>query len=118
MLSCRSTDHACARHANYIDDELDLFAFIRTWEQGESSEELNHDATKGPHIDLLCVGEDAEHDIRSSIESTLNVSVHDLVFKTATAEIGDSDATLIFLFHQNVLRFQITVDDAEVFKIA
>ena len=97
---------------------MDLFALVRAREQGETREELDHDAAEGPHIDLLGVGEDAKHDVWCTVEPTLDVGVHNLVLETTASKVCNGDSTLILLFHKNVFGFQIAVDDAQLLQIA
>ena len=118
MLASRTTKHAGVWHANNIDDQLDLLTLIGTWEQWEAREELNHDATEGPHVDLLRIREHSKHDIWRPVEPTLDISVHYFVLQTATAEIGDGDPTFILLLHENILRFQVAVNDTKVLQVA
>lgn len=118
MLSCRTAKHTCIWHSNDIDDELNLFSFVRAREEREPCEKFDHYASEGPHVDLLSVGEDTEHDVGRSVKPRLDVSVDDFVFETSAAEVCDGDPALVFLFHQNVLWFEVTVDDAEVLQVA
>ena len=97
---------------------MDLLSLIRPWEEGEASEELDHDATKGPHVDLLCVGEDAKHYVWCTVEPTLDVGVDDFVLKAATSEVCDGDSALILLFHKNVFGLKIAVNDAKLLQVA
>lgn len=83
---------------------MDLFAFIGAWEKRETREKFNHDAAERPHVDLLGIGEHAEHNVWGPVESALNVGVHNLVLKASTAEVSDGDPTFILLFHKNIFR--------------
>ena len=118
MFSSRAAQNASIWHANHINYQLYLLSLISAREEGKAREKLDHDASEGPHVDLLSVGEDAKHNVRCSIEPTLNICVDDFVFQASTAEVSYCDSTLVLLFHQNVLRLQIAVDNAEVFKVA
>ena len=81
MLSCRSTKHACIRHADHVDDELDLLTLIGSWEKWETGEKLDHDAAKAPHVDLLGVRENTKHDVGGSVKPTLYIGIDNLIFK-------------------------------------
>ena len=118
MLASRSTEYASIWHPNNIDNQLYLFSFICSWEQGEPSKQLNHDAAKTPHINLLRVGEDTEHDIRSPVKSTLDIGVDNLILQTATAKVSNHNATLVLLLHEDILWLQITMDDAKPLQIS
>jgi len=112
VLSGRPAQHASVGHSNHINDELYLLSLVGAREQRETSEELNHDASKTPHIDLLSVWEDSEHNVGGSVESTLNVGVHDFIFQTTRSEVSDGYSTFVLLFHQDVFRLEIAVDDS------
>lgn len=103
VLARRSTEHARIWHANHIDDQLNLLAFIRTREKREARKQFNHDASEGPHVNLLRVREDAEHDIWCPIKPTLDVGVDDFILEAAAAKVSNCDTTLVLLFHENVL---------------
>jgi len=46
-----------------------LLPLIITRKKWESCEQLNHNAAKAPHVDLLCIGEQSQHDVRRSVKS-------------------------------------------------
>ena len=79
MLPGGATEDAGIWHADHIDYQLDLLTLVRPRKQRKTSEELDHNAAEGPHVDLLGVGEHAQHNIGRSIESTLDIGVDDLV---------------------------------------
>ena len=99
MFTGRTAEDTGIWHADHVYYQLNLFPFICSGEQWEACEKLDHYASKGPHVNLLSVREDTEHDIGCTIETALNVGVYDFVFKTATAKVSDCDPTLIFLLH-------------------
>ena len=106
------------RHHTYnIDNELQLLSFVCTREQWEASEELYHYTAHAPHIDGLSVWKDSQHDLWCSIESTLNICVHNFFIESTAAKVSYDDPALIFLFQQNILGFQVTVDDAKSFHV-
>lgn len=85
------------RRAEGLEKHLDLFFLIFAWEDGVSGEEFAQDASKRPDIDFVGVP-DTENDLRSAIETALNVGVELLMLKSATAHIDDLDSSFIFLF--------------------
>lgn len=87
-----------------------MLFLIFAWEERVADVQLIEDATKTPHVDG-CVVRDAEHDLRCSVESRLDVGVDLLVFETARAEIDNLDSRLVDLSKQNVLGLEIAVDD-------
>ena len=88
-----------------------MLSLVCPREKRESGVELNHDAPKTPHVDLLVVGEEPQYDVRSSVESTLDVSVHNFVLQAPTSKIGNNDSALVFALEQDVLWLEVTVDD-------
>ena len=80
MLASGARKNTCIGHSDHVDDQLDLLSLIRSRKQRETCEELNHDTPKRPHVDLLSVREQSKHDIRSSVEPTLDISKSILIF--------------------------------------
>ncbi len=56
-----------------------MFALVRAREQRETSKELDQDAAQRPHIDLLSVGEQTQHNVGCPIKPGLDIRVDDLV---------------------------------------
>ncbi len=56
-----------------------MFALVRAREQRETSKELDQDAAQRPHIDLLGVGEQTQHNVGCPIKPGLDIRVDDLV---------------------------------------
>jgi len=92
MLSCGSGQYTGVWHTDYVYNQLHLFTLICARKEWESGEKLNQNAAKGPHIDLLVVGEQAEHDIGRTVESTLDVGVDDLVLEATGSKICNHNA--------------------------
>ena len=105
-------------HANHVNNQLDLLSFVCAWKEGKAREKFNEDASEGPHVDLLGVGEESEHDIRRAIKPTLNVSVHNFIFQTPAAKISNCNPRFVLLLHKDILRFQIAMNDAQLFQVA
>jgi len=118
LLSLRGLKYGLGGHADNIDDELQLLSFVGSWEQREPGVKFNHDAAEAPHVDLLGVREQPQNDVGGSVESALDVGVHDLVLQATGPEVGYHDAALIFALQQDVFWLQVTVDDAEVLHVA
>ena len=97
---------------------MDLLTLVGAREKWKSGKKFNHDATKRPHVDLLRVWEYAQHDVRGTVEPRLDVGVDDFILKTATAEVSNSDSTLVLLFHEDVFWFKVAVDNTQVLEIA
>jgi len=92
MLSCGSGQHTGVWHTDDVYNQLHLFTLICARKEWKSGEKLYQNAAKGPHIDLLVVGEQAEHDIGRTIESTLDVRVDDLVLEATGSKICNNNA--------------------------
>jgi len=118
VLSGGPAKHACVWHSNHVNDELDLFSLVCAREQRETREELNHNAAKTPHIDLLSVRKDSKHDVGCSVKSTLNVGVYDFIFQAPRSEISDCYSAFVLLLHQDIFRLEVTVDDSKMFEVS
>lgn len=70
---------------------------------------LSHYAPKRPHVNCRCVG-DPQNYVWCTVKPRLNVSVHSLALETTAAKIYNLDSTLCWIFEQNVLGLEITVD--------
>ena len=118
MLASRARQHTCVRHADNVYYELHLLTFVGAREQRKSCEELNHNAPKTPHVNLLGVREHSEHYVWCSVEPALNVRVNDFILQTAAAEVCDCNPTFVLLLHQNVFRFKVTMNHPQVFQVS
>ena len=98
------------RHTDNIDNELQLFSFIRTGEQREACIEFNHDASKTPHINGHCVW-NAKDDLRSSIESGLDIGIDFFIQETSRPKVNDFDSRSVVRFQKDILRFEIAMDN-------
>lgn len=105
MLSLSDLDKIFWYKTDDVDDQLQLLSLIGSWKQWESSEKLNHYASHAPHIYCLSIWEYTQHYFWSTIEPALYVSVDDLFIESATSKISNDNATLVFLFEENIFRF-------------
>lgn len=110
MTSLPRPNHRLRRRPSNLHDQPQLVRLTLSWKQRIAGVELSQNAAERPHVDGLFEFE-SENDLRRPIESALDISVHHFIFKTTTTEINEFDATLIDLLQQNVLRFEITMDD-------
>lgn len=118
LLPLRILEDLLGWHSDYIYDELKLLGLLGAGEERESGVQLNHDASETPHVDLLCVGEETQDDIRCSVETTLNVGVDDFMLKTPTAEIGHHNTALVLPLEQDVFWLQITMNNTQVLHVS
>ena len=112
----RHDDHGPWRSSLDFHNALYLFFLVFASKDWEADVELVEDASKRPHVDGGRVS-DSHHDLRSSIESTLDVSVKLFSFIGSTAEVDHLDATLVRLPQENVLRLHVAVDDVVFFHV-
>ena len=85
-----------------------MFFFVFSWEKRVAYIQLVEDASEAPHVNG-CIVRNAKHNLRCSVEATLDIGIDLLVFKAATAEVDDLDSALVDLAEQNVLGFQVAV---------
>ena len=97
---------------------MNLLALVGAREQREPCKKLYHDAAERPHVDLLRVGEDSQHNVGGAIEPRLDVGVHDFILETATAEVSNGDSTFVLLLHKDVFWFEVAVDNPQVLEVA
>ena len=90
-----------------------MLGFVLSWEQWVASVQFCHNAAKRPHVDTSGVG-DAEDDLRSPVETTLDICVNALVLEAAATIVDNFDTRLVRLFKKDILRLQITVDNLVV----
>ena len=76
--------------------------------------QLNKNTAKTPHIDSMAVIH-AQQNFRSSIKAALNVGIYLLITATGRTKIDDLNATRVALPQQNILRFQIAVNNIHSF---
>ena len=101
--------HLSRRQSVHLHDERHLLWLAFTWEDGEAGEEFGEDAAKAPDIDGGSVG-DGEHDLRGSIEATLDVRVDALICKAAAAEVDQLHPAAVLLLQQDVLWLQVAMN--------
>lgn len=66
---------------------------------------------------MLGVREEAQDDVRGTVETALNVGVDNLLLEAAATEVRNDDSTLVFPLEQNVFRLQVTMNDAQVLHV-
>jgi len=106
-----ATEDARRRRSNHVNHELHLLTLISPRKQREPCEELDQNAPERPHVNLLSVGEQTKHNIRCSVEARLDVCVHNFVFEATRAKVSNHNSRLVLLLHEDVLRFEITMDN-------
>ena len=83
---------------------------VLTSKQRVSQVHLCDDAAKAPDIDFPIVRQ-TKYNLRSPIVSALDVSIDSLSFETARSKIDDLDTRLVHFFQENILRFEIGMDN-------
>lgn len=84
-------EHSAVGHADHLDESGHLVVLAVSREDGVADIELGHDAPERPHVDCTVV-RNAEHDLWSTVEPRLNVSVDPLVKEGRASEIDYLDA--------------------------
>jgi len=80
-----------ARNSNHFKDPGHLIIFTFSWEDRVANVELCHDASKAPHVYPASI-RNAQHDLWSSIEPGLNVSVDSFFNESGTSKVYDLNA--------------------------
>ena len=114
MLPSRQLEHFSWWDSTNLHDVGQLVNLRLAWEYGIARVQLCYDAAKTPHVDTHRV-RDTKDDLRSSVESRLDVGVDALVDEATRAEVDDLDAALVLLLQQDVFRLQVTVHYSVVF---
>ena len=79
-LTLALSEHFRLWNATDLHNKTDLIRFILSREYWITHCKLSHDAAETPHVNTRCV-RNAKNDLRSSIESRLDVSVHTLILE-------------------------------------
>jgi len=82
MASARKFDHAAVRHAVNFHDICKLLDLIFSREQWIACEKFSDNCSKRPHVDCAGVW-NSKNDLRSPVESRLDICVDTLPNKTA-----------------------------------
>ena len=89
--SCGSCKDGSWWDALDLHHECHVVLLVLSREERLPNVQLVQYAAEGPHINACCVG-DAEHNLRGTIETTLNVGVNLLVFEATRAKVDNFDA--------------------------
>lgn len=96
-----------------MHDERQLLHLALTWENRDARIQLNQDAAEAPHVNAGRV-RNANYNLRCPVEAGLDVRVDPLVGEAGGPEVDYFDARLIWTLQQDILWFQVTVDDVLV----
>ena len=96
-----------------MHDKRQLLHLTLAWENWDARIQLNQDAAEAPHINACRVW-DANYDLRRPVKAGLDVRVNPLVGEAGGSEVDYFDTGLIWALQQDVLRFQVAVDDVFV----
>lgn len=86
-----------------------MIFFVLTWEQRIADIKFVKNTPKRPHINSGCIS-DSKYDFRRPVESTLDIGVNLLVFKTARSKINNFDSRLVYFSKEDVFWFEIAMD--------
>jgi len=87
-----------------------MLLLVFTREEGVADVEFVENAAERPHVNG-CVVRDPKNNLRRSVEARLYVGVNFLIFETTTAKVDYFNAGLVNLSQQDVLRFQVAVNN-------
>lgn len=104
-------DHPVWWGTKHLDYSGDLVVLGGTREQGQAKEQLDYDTAERPHVDCRRIGK-AQKNLWRSVESRLDVGVHCLTLVAGRSKINYLDDRAFEVLQQDVLRFQIAVDEA------
>ena len=103
----------CYKWLGWDSDEFHLvfkqFLFVVSWKEGLSCEKFSDDATKRPNVDFRTIRY-SQHYFRSTVKSTLNISVGLFACFASRTKINDLEIFCLFVAKQNIFWFQVTVD--------
>lgn len=111
LSSRRLVEYLLRWYPSNLHDHGELFLLILAREYRVSSLELNQYASETPHVDGWCV-RNPKNDFRGSVETRLDVSVNSFILEAARAKVDDFDARFVRALKQDVLWFQVTMNDA------
>ena len=98
------------RWSKNLHDTSKLLLFILAWENWIASIKLSQDTPKTPHVNWHAIRQ-AKNYFGGAIEPTLDVRIHLFALKAARPKVDDPDFRSHRMDHENVLRFQIAMND-------
>lgn len=108
FLPRAAVDQVLIRHTENLHNARELFLLVLAREDREASVQLSKNAAKTPHVDSHVVIHAKNHFGRT-IKAALDVRVDFLVFKAATTEVDNLDATFVWTTKQDVLRLKVAM---------
>ena len=103
------------RHPKHLNHKSHLIILVVSGEEGVAQDELGEDAAQAPHVNLDSIVT-AKDDLRRSVKPTLNVIMELPLCVTTRPEVNHLESRFPWLSEQNVLRFEITVDNLIPFQ--
>ncbi len=106
---------AFRRRAHDAEDLLELVLVRGAGEEGAARVHFGHDAAGGPDVDAGVVGARAEEDVRGAVpegDDFVGEGVDGDAEGAGEAEVGEFE--LAFVIDEEVLRLQVSVEDAVV----
>ena len=98
------------RRAKDLHDTGKLFLFVLARKDWIAGVELGQDTPQTPHINGHAIRH-AEDDFGGTVESTLDICVHLLIFKAAGAKIDDFDFGGHRMHQKDILWLQVAVNN-------
>ncbi|EKU23075.1 dual-specificity tyrosine- -phosphorylation regulated kinase 1b, partial [Nannochloropsis gaditana CCMP526] len=109
----RLFQHGKGGKAEHLHQATHLIVLVRPAEERLPRVHFHQDAAQRPHVDSHRVRE-AEHDLGRAVEAGLYVGIHALVAAAGGAKVDQLDPTPLGVAQQNVLGFEVAVDDVHV----
>lgn len=115
LLSCRLVDKMFLWWAKDFHDTSELLSLVFTRKDWISSQKFGEDASERPHVDRHAIGH-SQDDFWGPVEARLYVGVNLLVLEAAGSEVYNFDFGLSWVSQQDILRFEIAVNDFVAFQ--
>lgn len=96
-------------------DACKLLLFVLAGKEGIASPKLSQDAPERPHVNAQAIAA-AKYDFRTAVESGLNIRIHFLLLFATTAKVDDSNIGFSSFAEQDVLGFEVAMNDALVLQ--
>lgn len=98
------------RWAENLHNTSKLLLLVLSRENRIAGKELRKNAAQTPHVNWQAIAH-TQNDLRRSIETRLDVRVNFFVFEATGSKINDLDLGVQRMRKQDVLRFQIAMND-------
>lgn len=105
------------KRAKALLNEIQLIEVILSRKQWLTIDDFPHNTANGPDINGLIIIIPANQQLRRSIPPCRHIIRHDLIIRNASREAQITDLDCPCLADQNILRFDITMDDINAMHV-